>query len=1320
MGLLGILGAGIEQVPMFAQRVIVPDDTLGEERSQLRQETIRGVESYRIEGGARRDGNLFHSFSQFGMEAGRGAYFSNPTGVENIFSRITGNAPSDIQGTLGVIGEGTTDVLGTANLFLMNPNGIVFGQNARLDLGGSFVGTTAETIGFGDVGVFDATSPGIPSQVLTVNPSAFLFNRIPVQSIKVQGESTGRTDNYAPTYVSRLQVPPGKSLLLLGGEIMLQSAGLWAPGGLVGLVAIAGSGTVALTTDHSESLFLLTIPQSLARANISLEKDSSVDASDRGGGNIIIDARNISLSGGSSVGVNVGFLGAGNGQTGDVTLRATEKIAIEENVVLYNISGNQIIPGSQGNLGNINLEADSIESSYSFILNQAFTFGEDTLTGNSGNIRFRANSINFEGTPIIANTEGIGNAGEVSIDADSVVLRGSDISTGVTSNARGTGGNIRIDTRSLSLRNSDVGRPSRIITSTSGQGQGGNITINTESIDISRDINEVKDGFRNNDSNGLIATSESSAGGQGGNITINANHLILSNGAFLTTETRGSFPAGSIHIDADRLEVLNGAQIRSNTEGQGNAGNITVNSNNSVTLSGIDPNFLASVNRFGDPALLNRNRPESGLFAATSLNSSGNGGTIHVTTPMLYLADQAQISVQSQGSGSAGIIDLYATDLSLVGRSQISAATTRSGNAGRILVQRANLVELSNSSISTGVDASAVINSANTNNSANPTQIGNIEIQARSLALRSGANITASTDGQGNAGNVLIQNANSVALVDRSSISTTVNSGAVGRGGNITIDTGLLRLNRESEISSNTAGTGDTGMVSITAADKVELGARSRITNNVNRGATGDAQSIEIETPRLTLVGNSEISAATSGNGRAGNIFVQAPDAIMLSHSNISTAVNQGAIVNVTEADQRGGIELQTRSLSLRNDAAITANTEGQGNAGNITIRGVAPIQEAERLLLNNRSRISTAVSNPEAIGEGGNITIQGEQIALNNRAQVIASTQGRGEAGLISVAADTLNIINGGQVRTSTESTGNAGEIILNTRQSTTIEGNNSGIFTDGATGQGGTITLNTTNLMLRNQAEISARSQGSGQAGNIIIRANNGQFSAMNSSIITNADESSGGDIQVDARQIFLQHNSKIQTDVQQGSGGGGNIDLTADTILAFDNSSILASAPPGEDGGRGGDITLNTPAFFASDDVVLDASGEEPGRILQPDVNFISNSLSQLQGNSIDTEALLSNSCIQMSREQSGRFIVTGAEGLPLRPGNSSAQSYATGTIRPVPVPEPSSQTEPPNVNSTVGHNRRWQIGEPIVEPQGIYQLLNGKLVMSRECS
>ena len=108
-----------------------PHRTLGNENSRTVFDTINNLPSDRIEGGATRGVNFFHSFREFNVGEGRGAYFANPNGIANIFTRVTGGNPSNILGTLGVQGN--------ANLFLLNPKGIVFGSNARLDLRGSFL-----------------------------------------------------------------------------------------------------------------------------------------------------------------------------------------------------------------------------------------------------------------------------------------------------------------------------------------------------------------------------------------------------------------------------------------------------------------------------------------------------------------------------------------------------------------------------------------------------------------------------------------------------------------------------------------------------------------------------------------------------------------------------------------------------------------------------------------------------------------------------------------------------------------------------------------------------------------------------------------------------------------------------------------------------------------------------------------------------------------------------------------------------------------------------------------------------------------------------
>ncbi|EDX83271.1 haemagglutination activity domain protein [Synechococcus sp. PCC 7335] len=151
-----------------AQLVPIPDDTLGEESSTLRP-ISPDYPGDVIEGGLRRGEALFHSFEEFHVEAGRVIYFDDP-GVDSILSRVTGETESQILGLLGVFGD--------ADLFLINPNGIIFGENARLDLkGGSLLATTADSVEFDGNVEFDSSGEGLPTApLLTVQPSAFLFN----------------------------------------------------------------------------------------------------------------------------------------------------------------------------------------------------------------------------------------------------------------------------------------------------------------------------------------------------------------------------------------------------------------------------------------------------------------------------------------------------------------------------------------------------------------------------------------------------------------------------------------------------------------------------------------------------------------------------------------------------------------------------------------------------------------------------------------------------------------------------------------------------------------------------------------------------------------------------------------------------------------------------------------------------------------------------------------------------------------------------------------------------------------------------------------
>ena len=299
-----------------------------------------------IDGGTRAGNNLFHSFAQFSVPTGGTAYFNNALDVRNIFSRITGGGVSNIDGIL--------QANGTANLFFLNPNGIIFGSNAQLNIGGSFVVTTANAIGFGKQGYFSATIPNNPA-LLTVEPSVFLFDQVaaqPLNSIVNQGT---------------LQVNPGNSLLLVGGNISPNSnmtggilidgtinGYLTAPGGRVEIGGLSAPGTIGLVSDNNNSgLISLNFPKGVERADVSLVNTTALDVRGGNGGSIAINARQLSISGGSvvlaGIAANSGFLGA---KAGGITINATGAVSVDSSVI-----ANQVSPGGIGNGGNISITA---------------------------------------------------------------------------------------------------------------------------------------------------------------------------------------------------------------------------------------------------------------------------------------------------------------------------------------------------------------------------------------------------------------------------------------------------------------------------------------------------------------------------------------------------------------------------------------------------------------------------------------------------------------------------------------------------------------------------------------------------------------------------------------------------------------------------------------------------------------------------------------------------------------------------------------------------------------------------------------------------
>ena len=577
--------ATVSVYPASAQ--VMPDHTLGAEQSLVTLSTSNGSLRQQIKGGAIRGTNLFHSFSNFNIAAGQSVYFQNPIGIKNIISRVTGGSSSDIEGTLGVTG-------GTANLFLLNPNGILFGANARLDVGGSFVATTATAIQFGTQGIFSTAAPTSPP-LLTVNPSAFWFNQT------AHGPIVNRSTVPLDAGGQGLQVPDGQSLLLLGGSITLDGGGINAAGGRVELGAVAGTGTVELSLNDND--LHLSFPATLDRADIVLTNGATVNTSGDGGGPIQIWGRRVSINSGAQVtALTQGAKSGGN-------LRVNTSEALE------------LIGGARnGNLSTL-------------------SFGD----GKAGDLTIETQRLSvLDGAQIVAGTVGNGSAGQLSVNAsESIEVAGRDNNTEGNSvlvsftDSAGQAGNLTINTKRLIVRDRGLLSTEAVRAFENGQvfplsGGSGNLTINaSDSVEL------IKQGF--------ILTDTQSPG-NAGNLTINTGRLLVQDGSRITSQSLGSGNAGNIAVRARSIELNNQSQINATTTAS-QGGNITLQVQDLLLLR--QGSFISTTagtaQAGGDGGNITINTTKGFLVTAPNENNditanafNGRGGNVTITATGVY------------------------------------------------------------------------------------------------------------------------------------------------------------------------------------------------------------------------------------------------------------------------------------------------------------------------------------------------------------------------------------------------------------------------------------------------------------------------------------------------------------------------------------------------------------------------------------------------------------------------------------------------------------------------------------------------------------
>ncbi|MGI0494457.1 filamentous hemagglutinin N-terminal domain-containing protein [Alkalinema pantanalense CENA528] len=601
-----------------AQSFIVPDETLGVEQTQI-IENVNDLPVEVITGGARRGQNLFHSFREFNVSTDRGAYFFNPdASIQNILGRVTGNSISTILGTLGTFGQGNP------NLFLINPNGIVFGKNASLNVQGSFTATTASSVAFNSGGFFSAINPEAPSTLLTVNPSAFLFNAIAPPAQIINRSTASSTVLGGSTF--GLQVPNGAILTLLGGDVTLEGGLIGVLDGRVEIGTVADAGSVAIDSNG-----YLQFPLELQRGNVTLTQESLlVSVPLDAGGEIVITASNIQLLDSRLIGGIFPDLSTEGSRAGDLTLDATGTIQVAQNSRIVNNVGF----GSSGDSGNLNIQANHI------ILDNGIISSSVDGTGEGGNIRIIADFLTItNGAQLSASVSGRGNSGSILIDVENKIsIDGADPVTGFSSSGisssilpggAGNGGDIAIRAGSLSVTNG--GQLSAL---NSGLGDGGNILIDVldeVSIDGADPINGSV--------SGILSIIQFNGLGNGGNIEINAG---------------------------ERLRISNGGVLSADAFGEGDGGNIVLNAFDSVILTGSNSSFSSAI--------------------STTTASRGSGGNIEVNTDYLNISDDAVLTATAISDGDGGNITVDVTRLDLLSGGSFRAQTISNGRSGKITI----------------------------------------------------------------------------------------------------------------------------------------------------------------------------------------------------------------------------------------------------------------------------------------------------------------------------------------------------------------------------------------------------------------------------------------------------------------------------------------------------------------------------------------------------------------------------------------------------------------------------------------------------------
>ena len=1239
--ILGSCGA----VPAIAQ--IVTDGTMGPGSTLTGPDFIIGEAL-----GTRFGANLFHSFSDFNVLQGESATFtSNFAGAtDNVISRVTGGNPSQINGLL-------RSTIAGADFWFINPNGLVFGQNAVLDVPAGFHASTADVIELEGGGSFRATNPNASSLTIAP-PSAFGFLDATVGSISVNGAD--------------LSVANGQSLSLVGGTMVFQGATLEALAGRIDLVSVASAGDVAVDAAAGAAPVLTGFS---ALANITMFGATSMDAGASGaqsGGTASLVGSTISVFEGSTV--DVGTSNAAD--AGDIVVNASNGLVVADggSLLAESTSG----AANAGDAGRQTLTAGTIN------MHSGGQMSVDTTNGAGGRIVMNTGALELRdtvSTQVSADTHGNGRGGDIVIRglastdndvtaADSVVVA---LGASIHSNSTGSGaqagqaGTVTIDSNTTRLVQGGFLSVTTVDgTGTDGQGNavGGDIDIHTNLF-----VTEE---------NGFLRAGSTGAG-QGGDISIQAFNpdapfsIISQTDGAIVTSTSGSGDAGSITLGSAEAPVDFFRLGSPNLPFDDTRGLFSES-----TAVGPDAGAAGSITVFADQVDIQGAQLSVATVDGSRVDDAGNpvGGSINLNIGTLQLGTFGVISAATSGAGAGGSITILANDPDTsdarpaieIFDGVITTSSSGAGDAGSITVGSADapvdFIWMHDFEFDAPGHVPNDVPHGLFSDSTATGAGGEITVYANRIEIQDGGSISASTvDGDGGAIDV---HADELQL-NLSTITAATSGG--GDAGDITLSgvdgaMGLFEaVGTGSGLFSDASSTGNAGSITVTA-DEVVLENEAEISVDTQDGAGG---STTLQVGSLTLLSDSQITASTQGSGNAGNVVITGTDGVAPA-SAVTLAMGGTIFTRSTasgpDAGAAGNVEIHADSLSLALGSGIIANNVdgaggsisihadridlfesqvsviglGSGDAGNIAVTGTdgaasllsmdgiettglfsastgtGPVAGAAGSISINSLEIElggeASIAASTVDGAGGAIDLEVDHLNLGGSSNVTAGTHGQGDGGQITVrgssaaAAQLIEINRAGSITTSSDlsgaGAGDAGSISIAAAELQLTSDQEGAPAIDASTidGAGGSITLAVDSLTVEG-GSIQASTTGRGNAGSITITGADGGEADLvvlnflpsritSASLSTASDAGDAGSIDISAREITLLQGSTITSETA-GGGNGGSVHIGVDALTVSGQQSMVNVGTTGS--GDAGNIVIEGIDGAAASSIVLD---------------------------------------------------------------------------------------------------------------------------------